>query len=272
MNAFCHPLPNQVAEEMLQVAARAMCDRPGENPAQRDSRTTQMVHSVLSLAPRDGLEYMLSILVAGHFNLILDSLREALGHEASGGQTEAAKARTKSTMVGLDRVFVGMIRELREERKRPLEKSAATARTGVQADVPAPRPEEVKARVAGNVTLTAENPATDNAAIIAEMARALREEAERTKSGAADTSPDPSRTRDRGADAVEVRRRPMPGVQPRAASGDGPGSSRPSESGGRSEAEELADFERALAVMTATLDEARAPDHSNGATKGSSGD
>ena len=118
MTDFCHPLPRQLAEEMLQIAARAICDRPGESPPQRASRTRQLVHSILGLTPRDGLEFMLSTLVVGHFNLILDSMREVF----AGGQTEAMKARTKSTIVALDRAFIGMVKELGTERKRPMGK------------------------------------------------------------------------------------------------------------------------------------------------------
>ena len=76
MTAYCHPMPHQIAEEMLQVVARAICDRPGESPAQRESRTHQMVHSVTGLTPRDGLEYMLSSLVVGHFNGIIYLTKE----------------------------------------------------------------------------------------------------------------------------------------------------------------------------------------------------
>jgi len=48
---------------MLQVVTRAICDRPGDSPAQRESRTRQMAHTALAFEPRDGLEYMLASLV-----------------------------------------------------------------------------------------------------------------------------------------------------------------------------------------------------------------
>jgi hypothetical protein len=239
MTAYCHPMPHQIAEEMLQVVARAICDRPGESPAQRESRTHQMVHSVTGLTPRDELEYMLSSLVVGHFNLILDSL-----HEVFAGQTEAMKARTKSTIVALDRAFIGLIRELRTERKRPLMKWTEAARPAAEAE----RPVEVKA------------PASDDAALVAEMALALREEAERetAAAGAADST-------DRRPAASAVER---PGTASRLLSG----TSLSSRIDGLSAKEQLADFEKSLAMMSATLDDARAPEHANGKARVGSGD
>ena len=60
MSTHCQPLPRPLVEEMLQVVARAICDRPSDNAAQRESRTRQMVHSVLGFEPRDGLEALRS--------------------------------------------------------------------------------------------------------------------------------------------------------------------------------------------------------------------
>jgi hypothetical protein len=115
MTAACEPLPKSVAEELLQVVAQSICDRPGESAAQRDSRTRQMVHSTMGMQPRDGLEYMLSTMLVGHFHLILHSMREVFR-----GQTDSQSARTKSTIVALDRAMIGMIKEFRVQRTRPL--------------------------------------------------------------------------------------------------------------------------------------------------------
>lgn len=122
MIATCQPLPRSAAEETLQVVARAIRDHPEEDRAQRESRTNQMVHATMGFEPRDGLEYMLSSIVFGHFNLILDSM-----HDIFVGQTEAMKARTKSTIVALDRSMLAMVKELRLSRKRPLAKWALDA-------------------------------------------------------------------------------------------------------------------------------------------------
>jgi len=257
MTAYCHPMPHQVAEEMLQLVARAICDRPGESPAQRDSRTHQMVHSVTGLTPRDGLEYMLSSLVVGHFNLILDSL-----HEVFEGQTEAMKARTKSTIVALDRSFIGLIRELRTERKRPLMKWSEAARPAAESEKPVEVPVEIKAQTA------------DDAALVAEMARGLREEAERKKAGVKSAPVVPSRNINGIRDTFDAKSRPVatPNGQSKNASGLLTGTSLSSRISEMSAEEELADFEKALAVMTATLEDARAPEYANGKAQVAGGD
>src|ERR1017187_4451036 len=132
MTPPCQPLPLPVAEEMLQVVTRAICDRPGDNSDQRESRPRQMVHSVLGFEPRDGLEYMLSTIAFGHFLLILDSMREVFQ-----GQTDAMKAKTKTTIVALDRTMLEMIKELRVVRRRPMARSAEDARREETGPIPA---------------------------------------------------------------------------------------------------------------------------------------
>jgi hypothetical protein len=98
---------------MLQVAGRSLCDRAGESPAQGQSRTRQMVLSVLGSEPRDGLEFMLATLAFGHFELILDSM-----HDAFQCQEGVAKAKIKTSIVALDRSMLGMIKEFRLARRR----------------------------------------------------------------------------------------------------------------------------------------------------------
>ena len=115
MTTLCHPLPRDLGEEMLQVSARAMCDRPGDNAAQRESRTRQMVHTTLGFEPRDGIEFMIATVAVGHYHLFLDSV-----HDVFHGQDDRLKAKTKTTIVSLDRAMLEMIRELRIERRRPL--------------------------------------------------------------------------------------------------------------------------------------------------------
>jgi hypothetical protein len=132
MTTHCQPLPRPLAEEMLQVVARAICDRPGDSSAQRDSRTRQMVHSTMGFEPRDGLEYMLSIMAFGHFQVILDSMRDVFQ-----GQTDAMKVKTKTTIVALDRAMLEMIKELRVVRRRPMARSAEDARREETRPMPA---------------------------------------------------------------------------------------------------------------------------------------
>jgi hypothetical protein len=76
---------------------------------------------------------MLSTMVFAHFNLILDSM-----HEVFQGQMDSMKARTKTTIVALDRSMIAMVRELREARKRPLSKSAEDAKRTAEADTASP--------------------------------------------------------------------------------------------------------------------------------------
>jgi hypothetical protein len=136
MTATCHQLPPSVAEQLLQEAARSICDRPGESAAQRASRTHQMVHMILAMQPRDGLEYMLSILVVGHFNVILASMREFFM-----SQPETADPRSKSTIVALDRALLGMVGELRLSGKRRVANQAQETRPAATRNETAPSPE-----------------------------------------------------------------------------------------------------------------------------------
>jgi hypothetical protein len=99
----------------MQSVAESLCGRPGETEARRASRTRDLVHNTMGFRPRDGLEYMLSTLMVGHFEMIVDSM-----HDVFQGQADAMKARTKSTIVAMDRSMLTLLRELRSSRQRPL--------------------------------------------------------------------------------------------------------------------------------------------------------
>ena len=114
MISACLPLPREISEEFLQVAARSVCDRPGESPEQCSSRTAQLVHASLGFLPRDGLEYILATLVFGHWGMILDSMRDV-----HVGMTASLKARTKSGIVQMDRAMMQMIEKLQAAGVRP---------------------------------------------------------------------------------------------------------------------------------------------------------
>ena len=122
MTAHCHSLPLDSAAELLQLAARAICVRPGETASQGGARTRQLTHTAMGFEPRDGLEYILAVLVFGHFNLILDSMSAAFQ-----GETEAVKTRAKSGIVALDRAMLATLRELRLQRKRPVAEAPVRA-------------------------------------------------------------------------------------------------------------------------------------------------
>jgi hypothetical protein len=115
MAAYCQPVPRNVAEAMLQVVARALCDRADDSPELRAGRTRQLVTTTLGLAPRDGVELMLATLAFGHFQVILDSMSDVFR-----GQADALKAKTKTTIVPLGRAMLEMLRELRLMQARPM--------------------------------------------------------------------------------------------------------------------------------------------------------
>jgi hypothetical protein len=105
-----------VALTMLQGIAEAIGGRPGDTMAQRDNRSRDVLHSVLGFRPRDPVEIMLAGMTVAHVYLIQDSACDALRDE-----TDVAKARTKSTIVALDRMLFGFLKELRTAQTRSIE-------------------------------------------------------------------------------------------------------------------------------------------------------
>ena len=145
MSTFCHPLPRSVITDLLRVVSHALCERPGDTTPQREARVQNLTHATLGFEPRDGLEYMLSTLMTAHFELILDSMRDVFQ-----GQLDGMKARTKSTIVALDRTMILLLKDLREARTRPLAPWAeAAAREAAEAE----------ARYAGVSATPSEEPA-----------------------------------------------------------------------------------------------------------------
>jgi hypothetical protein len=228
MTAACEPLPKSVAEELLQVVAQSICDRPGESAAQRDSRTRQMVHSTMGMQPRDGLEYMLSTMLVGHFHLILHSMREVFR-----GQTDIQSTRTKSTIVALDRAMIGMIKEFRVQRTRPL--------ANWTAEVPVVASEETVA------------PPLAPAACMAEMAE--REEPGPEKADGLERVV-PVQTQRRGENMDKVRTHAIAAVEADDMS---------PEVDDVLNYENLAAFEKMLGAVTENLEELRALDVARGA-------
>jgi hypothetical protein len=104
-----------VAQSMLRSIAETICDRPEDTEAQRDARSRDVIHTVLGFQPRDPVEIMLAGMVVTHVHLVQDSARDVLR-----GQEELLKARTKSTIVALDRGMIGCLKELRMARTRAL--------------------------------------------------------------------------------------------------------------------------------------------------------
>lgn len=122
MTATCLPLPVSSIHALFQDMGRALCDRPGQTAAEQEARTWCMVHAILGLQPRDGLEFMLSGMATGHFHLILDSMRDVFQ-----GQIDTMKARTKAGIVALDRAMLSLLKELRMSQTRPVAEEARDA-------------------------------------------------------------------------------------------------------------------------------------------------
>lgn len=121
MTAFCQPLPVFVIEDLFRDVARSLCERPADTTAEREVRIQRMVHTALGFQPRDGMEYMLTTMTMGHFDLIMDSM-----HDVFQGQLDTMKTRTKSGIVALGRSMLGLARELRTYQARPLVENVST--------------------------------------------------------------------------------------------------------------------------------------------------
>jgi hypothetical protein len=120
MIATCHPISQAVAHDMLQGIIFSICDRPGDTPEQRDARSRSVVHAVLAFEPRDPVEMMLAGMAVGHSHLLLDWI-----HDAFRKEPDAQKVRS---IVALDRVMTGFLKELRFAQARPMEGEAVEPR------------------------------------------------------------------------------------------------------------------------------------------------
>jgi hypothetical protein len=130
-----------VAQTMLAHIADSICERPGDTKAQRSDRYREVVHTVRAFRPRDPVEMMMAGVAVTHVHLIHDAARDALLC-----RKETLKARTKSTIVALDRGMLRFLKELRDAQKRTLEAEArpepvAEPETKVaEAEPPVPSP------------------------------------------------------------------------------------------------------------------------------------
>jgi hypothetical protein len=147
MTQTCHPITQAVAQDMLRGLVEAICDRPAQTKAQRDSRSTEVVHSVLAFEPRDPVEMMLAGMVVTHFHLISHA-----AHEAFGEQPEDVRPRARSGIVALDRAMVGFVKELRTAKTRPMEGAEEVARPDAPAARAAPEREAAASPSAAFVT------------------------------------------------------------------------------------------------------------------------
>jgi len=120
MTQTCEPIPDRIAQDILLGLVDAICDRPGETPARRDNRSTEVVHSVLAFQPRDAVEMMFAGMVVTHYHLITHT-----AHEVFAVRRDDPRGPSNSGIVALDRALVGFVKELRTAQIRPVEGAIA---------------------------------------------------------------------------------------------------------------------------------------------------
>ncbi len=127
----------QLATHLLQGFVEALPCQERETEAHAMTRTRTAIFSIMAFLPRDALEMMLSGQIVMHNALIQDSIRDILR-----GQTEALKARTKSTAAALSRLMLAHLGALHRAQTRPAEGAMETRQqmaTGVAAQMPESR-------------------------------------------------------------------------------------------------------------------------------------
>jgi hypothetical protein len=132
-----------VAQTMLQSIVEAICDRPGDTTAQRDARSRDVVDAILGFRPRDPVEMMLAGMAVTHVHLVYDTARDVLR-----GQDELLRARSRSTIVALDRGMIGFLRELRIARSRTIEGWTGVEQSGTEATEAPAKPQLAKPQLA----------------------------------------------------------------------------------------------------------------------------
>jgi hypothetical protein len=98
---------------MLQGIVDTICDRPRDTQIQRAARSREVVDAVEGFEACNPVELMLAGMVVIHAHLIHDSVRDLVRE-----QDDRLRARGNSTIVALDRVMLGFLREFRIARKR----------------------------------------------------------------------------------------------------------------------------------------------------------
>jgi hypothetical protein len=134
MTLFCYPVAPAIGEDLLQTTSLALSARPNETAHQAASRTLQMVHTVMGMMPRDGLEVVISTIAYGHHGMILDSMRDVYQEPEL-----ADRRKAKSEVISLNRTFLGLLREYRAYRSRP--EAAEYLAALAAAQPPAQKPE-----------------------------------------------------------------------------------------------------------------------------------
>lgn len=118
MIAAQQDIPPPELPAQLRDLVEAIGERPADTAAEGAARSQGVVDAVLGFQPRDPLEIMFAGLAVTHAHLVHDSARDVMR-----GQEDVLKARTKSTIVALDRGMLGFLKELRIARTRTLSAS-----------------------------------------------------------------------------------------------------------------------------------------------------
>lgn len=134
--------------DIVRDIVHALGDRPYETAEERERRSHSVERAVRSFQPRGSVETMFAGLAVTHFALIVDSARDALR-----GPADNARARTKSTLVSLDRMLTTFLKELPAlvkndppEREEDLVEEPPAATGVVTEPAPAVSPPVVSAR------------------------------------------------------------------------------------------------------------------------------
>jgi hypothetical protein len=113
---------------MLHGIADAICDRPADSAEQRAVRRRVVMETAKQFQPCGAVEMMLVGMVIAHAHLLEDAI-----HDAFQVRDDRVKARTKSSIAGLDRGMFGFLKELRmvQDRRRKAEAVASEAEGAV---------------------------------------------------------------------------------------------------------------------------------------------
>ena len=265
MSMPCHPLHQTLCNEMLQIVARSICDRPADNPAQRNSRTRQMIFSTMGLEPRDGLEFMLTTMIVGHFHLLLDSMSDVFQ-----GQMDQMKARTKSTIVALDRSMLSFVKEMAVARRRPAvrwSEDAARAPEAVAEAAGVPADNAIPRTPPGEKTQDTPEPAVTKPPAAAMPARTV-------PVGVAPPRVKPARVAQEAAQIAGTPAGDGMRAEARRLAEAARSADRSGEPAGDDETlrRHVAEFHEAFLAMAETLTEARALDDEAAAAKAAGGD
>ena len=105
----------QVLTHIAGDIAKAVSERSGETPRQRNARSEAAVYMVLGFLPRDVIEAM----VGGHCVLLHELMVDSVRHTLTGEMATTRRA-TRGGIVAMDKAFGANLTRLEHYRQRPL--------------------------------------------------------------------------------------------------------------------------------------------------------